>query len=132
MFSTSCPRSVSKGKQQVTSLKNDLQLFSWLYKSCETKDGNLAEFFRHENQACPPALSDGESLHLGSKSDPLTCFQGISHSQSKTPVTTSVVIDGAVVVQILKLGTAKTLMSMPKIYSFRTCLLSFKLPHAWT
>ena len=63
------PRSVSKGKQQLASHRNDVALFSRHYIGCQTRDGNLEEFFRHENQACPPALSDGESLRLGTKSD---------------------------------------------------------------
>ena len=54
VFNTSTPRSVSKGKQQLASLMNDVALFSRLYIGCQTRDGNLEEFFRHENQACPP------------------------------------------------------------------------------
>ena len=41
VFSISSPSSVSKGKQQVASLQNDLQLFSRLYISCQTWDENL-------------------------------------------------------------------------------------------
>ena len=37
-------------KQQMASLKNDLQLFSWLYIGCQMRGGNLQEFFHHENQ----------------------------------------------------------------------------------
>ena len=72
VFSTSTPRSVSKGKQQVASLKNDLQLFSRMYLCYQIRGGNLQEFFRHENQACRPALSDGGRLRLRAKSDRLT------------------------------------------------------------
>ena len=61
-FNTSTPRRVSKGKQQLASLKNDVALFSRFYIGYQARDGNLEEFFGHENQACPPALSDGESL----------------------------------------------------------------------
>ena len=51
VFNTSTPRSVSKGKQQLASLRNDVALFSRPYIGCQTRDGNLEEFFRHENQA---------------------------------------------------------------------------------
>ena len=44
----------SKGKQQPTSLKNDVTLFSRLYISCQTCNGSLEEFFGHENQVWPP------------------------------------------------------------------------------
>ena len=57
VFSTSTPRSVSQGKQQVASLKNDLQLFLRLYIGCQMRGGNPQEFFRHENQACRPSFS---------------------------------------------------------------------------
>ena len=42
LFST--PAS-SKGKQQLNSLKCDVELFSRLYIGCQTRDGNLDEFF---------------------------------------------------------------------------------------
>lgn len=102
------PRTTSKGKQQLTSLKSDVELFSRLYISCQTRDGNLEEFFRHENQACPPSLSDGGKLHLGAKSDLLACLEDLSEPQSEAPSVTSVVLDGAVIVQMLKPGAAKT------------------------
>ena len=92
----------------MASLKDDLQLFSRLYISCQTRDGNLEEFIPHENQVFPPALSDGGSFRLGSKSDLLTCLQDISNPQSEAPATTSITLDGAVIVQTLKPGAAKT------------------------
>ena len=59
VFNTFTLRSVSKGKQQVASLKNGLHLFLWLYIGCHMRCGNLQEFFRHEIQACSLALSGG-------------------------------------------------------------------------
>ncbi|KAG1676904.1 hypothetical protein GQR58_014091 [Nymphon striatum] len=102
-------RNVSKEKHKLTSLKNNAKLFSWLYISCQTKDGNLDDFFRHENKACPPALSDGWSLHLGTKSNLLTCFEEIADARSEAPTTTttSIVIDGAAIVQMLKPAACK-------------------------
>ncbi|KAG1697674.1 hypothetical protein GQR58_005902 [Nymphon striatum] len=61
-------------------------------RSCQTKDGNLDDFFRHENHACPPALSDGWSLHLGTKSDLLTCFEEIADARSEAPTTTTTIV----------------------------------------
>ena len=107
VFNTSPPRSVSKGKQQLASLRNDVILFSRPYIGGQMRDGNLEEFFRHENQTCPPALSDGESLRLGTKSDLLKCFEGFSSAQSEVPDTTCLVLDGAVIVQMLKPAVAK-------------------------
>ena len=98
----------SKGKQQLNSLKCDVELFSRLYISCQTRDGNLEEFFRHENQSCPPSLSVAGRLHLGTKSDMLVCLEDLSEAQSEAPKVTNVVIDGAAIVQMLKPGAATT------------------------
>ena len=88
---------ISKEKQQVVSLKSDVGIFSRLYISCQTRDGNLEEFFRRENQAYPPALSDSGKLHLGTKSDLLACLEMKNHSE-EAPVTTCTVLDGAAIV----------------------------------
>ena len=40
-------RRPAKGQGQVTSLKKEVELFARLYISCQTRDGNLEEFFRH-------------------------------------------------------------------------------------
>ena len=50
--------SEKKGKQQLMLMKSDMQLFSRLYIVSQTHDGNLDECFRHENQSCPPSLSN--------------------------------------------------------------------------
>ncbi|KAL8560714.1 hypothetical protein ACOMHN_063018 [Nucella lapillus] len=49
VFSTSTPRSQSKGQQQLAFVKNDRELFARMYIGCQTTDGNLDKFFRHEN-----------------------------------------------------------------------------------
>ena len=67
----------SKGKQQIASLKNDVGLFSQLYISCQTRKGNLDQFFRHENHSFPLSLSDDGSLRLGAKSDLLACLKDV-------------------------------------------------------
>ena len=55
-----------------------------------------------------PALSDLGKLHLGSKIELLVCLEGVARTQSDAPTVTSVFLDVAVIVQMLKLGTAKT------------------------
>ncbi|KAG7167742.1 putative RNA recognition motif-containing protein 2, partial [Homarus americanus] len=64
------------------------ELFSWLYIGCETRDGNLEEFFRHEDQACPPALSDGSSICRCMKSDLLACLGDLTVAQTEAPPAT--------------------------------------------
>jgi len=107
VFKAAPIRSMSKEKRKLTCLKNNAELFSPLYISCQTRAGHLDEFFRHENQACPPALSDGGKLCLGTKSDLLTCFEEISDARSGAPTTTSIVLDRAAIVQMLKPAACK-------------------------
>ena len=95
-FGGSLIKTTSKGKQQITSMKNDMKLFSRLYISCQTRDGNLENIFQHENQACPP------------DNDLTACLKHFVEAHSEVPVTTSVVLDGAAIVQMLKPSTAKT------------------------
>ena len=107
LFGTSVCRA-HKGKQQLTNLKNNVELFSRLYIGCQNRDGNIDEFFRHENQSCPPSLSDVGRLHIGTRSDLLVCLEDLSEAQSEAPSVTIVVLDGAAIIQMLKPGAAKT------------------------
>ncbi|KAG7178201.1 hypothetical protein Hamer_G004002 [Homarus americanus] len=107
LFSASISSKGSKGKEQLASLKHDVSLFSWLYIGCQTRDGNLEEFFRHKNQACPPTLSDGGSIHLYTKSDLLACLGDLSVAQTEAPPATSVVLGAAAVLQMLKPAAAR-------------------------
>ena len=73
LFGSTAKKKSNKGKQQISLLKSDVGLFARLYIGCQNRDGNLEDFFHHENQAYPPLLSDGNTLHLGTKSD--TCLE---------------------------------------------------------
>ena len=81
-----------------------------MYISCQTRDGDLDEFFRHENQGCPPSLSDQGNLRLPKKKSELTeCLQALIVPQSQMPKNLNVVIiDGAAVVNMVKPGTERT------------------------
>ena len=43
-------RSPQKQKSQVATIKEDCFLFSRLYIACQSREGNLEDFFKHENQ----------------------------------------------------------------------------------
>ena len=92
-------------------MKRDCSLFSRMYISCQNRDGDLDEFFRHENQGCPPSLSDQGNLRLPKKKSELTeCLQALTVPQSQMPRNLNVVIiDGAAVVNMVKPGTEQTL-----------------------
>ena len=54
-------QTASHSKKEV--LKNDCQLFSRLFISCQTRQCDLQEFFKHENQSTPASFSDSGKLH---------------------------------------------------------------------
>ena len=65
LFSNQKPRSIKQSSLGV--LKSDLALFARLYMACQTRGGNLQEFFRHENQPWPPSLAHLGDLRSGNK-----------------------------------------------------------------
>ena len=97
-----------KQTSKLASARNDCSLFSRLYIACQTRDGDLDTFFSHENQPNPPSLSDKGSIRFGTKSDLLSCLENQVTSQLDSPVCDVIVLDGAVVVQMLNPGPCKT------------------------
>ncbi len=82
----------SKFKIQLKSAKNDCQLFSRLYIGCQNRGSNLDEFFTHENQACPPSISDGGRLRQGSKADLLQGFEKLYETRPDNPEVSVLII----------------------------------------
>ena len=107
----SCPplNTPSKQKLQLAALKKDHDLFSRLYLSCQTREGDLEQFFSHENQAVPPSLSQGGKLQLGNKADLMHCLEHMTETvNSSNPSESVILIDGVAVVHFLIPGKAKT------------------------
>ena len=71
-------------------------------------NGNLDDFFRHENQAYPPSLSNLGKLRQGNKADLLSCLENCTESISSQPNAEVANLDGAVAVNFLKPVAAKT------------------------
>ena len=67
----------SSKQLQLSTLKNTWSLFSRLYIASQVHNGDLDEFFKHENLACPPAIWHMGVLRGGTKSDLLSCLQDI-------------------------------------------------------
>jgi hypothetical protein len=100
----------SRPKQtKVKELQLDLQLFSKLFVNAKILDLNLREFFAHENQIYPPALSRNGKLLDADKSELLSILEKIAEFVATEPSTSSgVILDGAAVVRLLKPRTSKT------------------------
>ena len=110
LFSRPTTKSPSKEKLQLAALKKDRDLFMRLYVACQKRGGDLDQFFSHEIQAVPPALSCGGKQRIGTKADLLHCFESCVASKSlsrPTPTVDAIILDGAVAVHMLHPGTAK-------------------------
>ena len=46
----------TKEKMKVVSLQRERKLYASLYVSCQSREGDLADFFAHENHAYPPSI----------------------------------------------------------------------------
>ena len=96
-------------KQLKATLKNNCSLFSRLYIASQVRNGDLDEFFKHENLACPPEISHMGVLRNGTKSDLLSCLQDLMPvSESVTVQVTCTTLDGAAIIKMLQSGTTKT------------------------
>ena len=98
----------SKQKNQIAALKSDCGLFSRLYICCQTRHGDLDEFFSHENHAVQPALSTGGKLRVGVKSDLLNCLESSPSEDRSEALLNATVLGDAAIVQMPSCGRSKT------------------------
>ena len=84
------------------------KLFSRLYIACQSRDGNVEEFFKYENQPWPPPLSQMGNLRGGHKADLVKCLPTPSTQITESPIVVVVILDGAVIDQMLPPKTTPT------------------------
>ena len=108
LFSQPPSRGPSKTKQTLVSLKSDCTLFSRLYIATQTRDGDLDNFFKHENHAYPPSLPLLGKLRFGTKSDLVQCLKKLCTSCGEAPVANVIILDGAAIINMLKPIGVKT------------------------
>jgi len=78
-----------------SSLKNDKALFSRLYIASQTREGDVDEFFWHENQSTPPSLATGGQMRQGDKHSLLDCLEGnVTNSHGTSLDVDCKVLDG--------------------------------------
>ena len=86
---------------KVSDLKQDCSLFSRLYIASQSREGNLDEFFLHENQTFPPSLAQYGKMRCTNKSTLLGCLEDVRQNYSSRPMVDAIIIDGAAAVHIL-------------------------------
>ena len=75
-----------KSKEKMKNLTADRKLFSRLFIACQTRKGDLKNFFAHENHSYPVSISEfGKLRKCSSKSDFLKCLQKISEPCETPP-----------------------------------------------
>ena len=116
-FSTPEKKKSFADKAKVQVLKEDCSLFSRLYIACQCRDGNLEDFFKYDNQPWPPSLSQFGKLRGGQKADLVKCLTSLGTEERGTsqPDIDSIILDGAIIVQMLLLP--KTSRTIDKYFS---------------
>ena len=88
-------QSSSKAKQKMDSVVADPKLFSRLFIACQSRTGDLQDFFFHENHSYPISISEyGKLRKCTGKSDFLKCLNEIIDPSEEQPVTQVKIIDG--------------------------------------
>ena len=108
LFKCQQPKQISKASLKLTAVTSDRYLFSRLYIASQQSDGDLEEFFEHENQPYPPSLSEFDNLRFGKKSD-LISFVNKETPLPPPPASYNVkVFDGAAIVHALPVSSVAT------------------------
>lgn len=81
-----------------------------MYIACQNRDGDLDNFFAHENQSWPPALAENNEMRLGSKADLLEPLEKLCCKPHVHPDVDCIIIDGAVAVQSLDAHRSNAIM----------------------
>lgn len=84
LFGSSARKVKTKQSDKITTLKTDVDLFSRLYIVAQNREMDLDTFFMHENNPCPPSISDRGKLRQGTKSDLLTCLMKTIETESQS------------------------------------------------
>ena len=83
--------------------------FSSVLSYCHLLTQCLTNFFSHEIQAVPPALSSEVEQRFGTKADLQHCFEScVASKPQSTPEVDAIILDSAVVVYMLHSSAAKT------------------------
>ena len=77
-------------------------MFSKLYIDCQSRSGDLDEFFTYENQGTPPSLSDMGRLYKGNKSEIVKYIYPKSNDEVPSPQSEVTILDGAAIVNMME------------------------------
>ena len=109
-FRTLASRCSSKKQEKLTIAKDNVALFSQVYISCRTREGDLKNFFLHKNQTSLPSLSENGHLRTAkSKPSIIKCIeQGNKIHQQECLQVDSKIFDGGALVNVLRPANCRT------------------------
>eukprot|EP00794_Sanderia_malayensis_P004251 gene4251-4816_t len=91
----------SKSRQKIASLSADRQLYANLYVACQAREGDLDNFFAHENHSYPVSLSEyGRLRKCTAKSDFLKCLEDLEDARLEPVDVEAKIVDAAAFVNI--------------------------------
>ena len=96
------------GNPKQKTLKEDCCFFSQLFIPCQSRKCDLQEFFKHENQPVPAALSDNGKLHSCQKSQLVGILEAQIVNSDIEPEADVIVIDGSALLNALPPRASKT------------------------
>ncbi len=118
-------QSVSTGTQSLQTVKQDRNLFSSLFISCQNRQCDLNECFRHENQNSPPSLSQNGQMHQGTNSQLLPLLEEeASDILDTAPTADVIIVDGTAFVNAVRRTKGSTFESyaqnevLPKVQKY--------------
>ncbi len=107
LFKTPIFKKKSKTSQQLTLQRSNASLFRRLYIANQQREGDLLQFFSHENQTFPPSLSDFGKIRSGEKSLLLKVLNNGDMPDSPKCFDCKI-FDGAAVVHFLPTSSVNT------------------------
>jgi len=133
LFSRKPSATESKGKQSLQTLKDDRNLVSHPFISCQIRQCDLIQFFQHENQNSPPSLAQNGQMHQGTKSQLLPLLQQhASDIHDEEPTADVIIMDGAGLVNALrptKGSTFETYAKVEVLSKLQKCIQKYKQAH---
>jgi len=81
------------GDSKEKPLKEDCRLFSTIFISCQSRECDLMEFFQHDNQSFPDALSDNGNLHTCQQSQLATILETHFTPPDTEPEASVIILD---------------------------------------
>ncbi|KAK3918979.1 Chromosome-associated kinesin KIF4 [Frankliniella fusca] len=92
-----------KKTTEVSNLKSEVQLFSRLFIVAREREMDLDNFFAHENQIYPPAISLSGKLRTGTKADLVEKLESlVTTEQVFNNSCDAIIYDGAALVQMVR------------------------------